>query len=123
MLGSAHASLGLSNSQVHVLIELERNKTLSLVQLANYLNLEKSSMSRLIDDLILERLVSTAEDSKDKRKKMISLSAAGKEKLKAIHHQANARVASAIKKLSSDEQQKIVTGLELYARALSISKE
>lgn len=122
MLSDAHAKLGLTNSQAHVLIELEHSTELGIVELAERLNLEKSSMSRLIDELLRKRLVTKTAGADDRRRKLVLLSDAGKELLKKVHEQANGRVARAMNLLSTREVEAMIEGLEIYARALSESK-
>lgn len=121
MLGDAHGSLGVGNSHVHTLIELEREEALSVNDLAIRLCLEKSSVSRLVDVLELRNLVKTGSDPVDGRRRIVSLTSTGQKKLAAIHKQANRRVQAALQQLNSSEQEEVARGLELYARALRSS--
>ncbi|MCC6954132.1 MAG: MarR family transcriptional regulator [Deltaproteobacteria bacterium] len=119
MLGSAHASLGVTNSQVHALLELETDGTLSVIEIARRLRLEKSSTSRLVDGMVHLGLVRVDTDTVDGRRKLISLTKDGRKCVKAIHDQANSRVQDALSTLSAEEQRRVEDGLSLYASALA----
>ena len=121
MLGEAHASLGLTNSQVHALIELEKDRALSVIELAERLHLEKSSVSRLIDALQAQQLIKAASDAGDARRKLVSLTSAGERKLVEVHAEADGRVERALSELTPREQELIARGIDLYARALKSS--
>ena len=122
MLGAAHQSLGLTNSEVHALLELEKDGQLGVVELSARLRLEKSSVSRLVDGLISEKLVASNLGDKDRRKKFISLTSLGKRRLAEVHEEANVRVGRALETLTSEERSTIARGLELYAEALKNSR-
>lgn len=118
MLGDAHASLGITNSQVHALVELEREGALGVVELAERLCLEKSSVSRLVDSMQTQQWIKAASHSGDGRRKILSLTAAGEKKLAAVHAEADDRVERALRSLSPQDQKSVLRGLDLYASAL-----
>lgn len=123
LLGDVHGSLGLTNSQVHALIELEQDSSLSVIEIAQRLCLEKSSASRLVDSLVDQHWAATKKDFQDGRRRMVTLTTAGREILAMVHSQANKRVAAALSKLNRKQQQQAVRGLALYADALRRSAQ
>lgn len=118
MLGEAHAALGVTNSQVHALVELEKEGELGINELAERLCLEKSSVSRLVDGMQTQQWVKTVVHTGDARRRILTLTAAGEKKLAAVHAEADDRVERALKNLSPQDQKQVLRGLELYARAL-----
>src|SRR5665647_2726100 len=54
---------GVSLTQCHVIVELGRAGSISVNYLANMLGLDKSTMSRTINSLVEQDLVSTIEES------------------------------------------------------------
>lgn len=123
MLGAAHQDLGVTNSQVHALIEIERQGPLTAVEIAKALQLEKSSVSRLLQNLVLRNYLTQSSDTIDGRRKVLSLTAAGRATLKRIHAAANERVTCALANLSAAETRTVEAGLALYAQALAAAEE
>jgi putative acetyltransferase len=110
---------GVTHSQCHALIELDRNGVLTSKELAELLNLDKSTTSRVIGQLLDSKLVSTREDGEDKRRRPLQLTAKGKRKVEAIHSAANQQVNDALALLSEKERRIVLDGMSLYAKALS----
>lgn len=119
LLGQAHASLGISNSQVHALVEIEREGPLSLIELSKRLCLEKSSVSRMVEIMLEKKWVTTSLDSKDARRKLVALLPAGRKILSSIHSQASKRVSKALMQLSHQQREQVINGLEIYADVLT----
>ena len=80
-LGLFKHRAGLSFSQRHILYHIKNNISLSIQELADFLHVEHSTMSRNIKKLVQAGLVDIYQDEKDKRRKVITLSAAGESRL------------------------------------------
>ena len=74
-LGLFKHRAGLSFSQRHILYHIKNNISLSIQELADFLHVEHSTMSRNIKKLVQAGLVDIYQDEKDKRRKVITLSA------------------------------------------------
>lgn len=109
---------GMSYSKVHALIELGQNSPISAKALSEALWLDKSSISRLISDLVEENLLTEATDPNDTRSKLISLTSKGVEKLAEINAGADRQVKAVLSFLSPSEQELVAKGFEKYAQAL-----
>ena len=81
-LGLFKHRAGLSFSQRHILYHIKNNISLSIQELADFLHVEHSTMSRNIKKLVQAGLVDIYQDEKDKRRKVITLSAAGESRQK-----------------------------------------
>lgn len=117
MLSDSSACNGITNSQCHSLIELESSGALGVNQLSARLNLDRSTVSRIVTSLLKAKLVELASTS-DKRSKPVRLSKLGAKRLAEIHHTSNNRVESALKLLKPDLQRQVVEGMQHYATAL-----
>ena len=113
---------GITHSQVHALIELEGRGPLPQVDLASALRLDKSRMSRVVDQLCAEAWVKRVEGVADARKRVVCITAKGKKRLAIVHADASARVGSALSLLSPEERRSVVDGMALYANALARSR-
>ena len=109
---------GITNSQCHILIELEHHGVLTAAELAERLNLDRSTMSRTLAQMTESGLIAAAKHDGDKRKKPLCLASKGKKKLSRIHHLADQQVSEALSLMSSQERQQVTLGLATYAKAL-----
>ena len=118
-LGGRFAGTDLPPSAVHALIEIDRGRgRLSAKTLGGCLQLEKSSISRLLRKLVAVGDVREEADPLDGRIKWLSLTEAGAQRVAAIHAHARAQVAAALARLAPEEGQAVLKGLRLYDAAL-----
>lgn len=107
----------------HALTELSESGQLTVAQLADRLKLDKSSASRVISKLHKEGLLETRPDQGDRRRKPVRLTASGKEAAATVHATADAQVSEALATLNEEQQQTVIQGLGLYAKALSKARK
>jgi len=116
-MGGEFAGTDLSPSAVHALLEIERgNATATSIGAA--LHLEKSSVSRLLRRLVQSADVREKPGRVDARIKELSLTAAGKRRVAAIHSHARSQVQGALSHLSIQAAATVVNGMRLYDAAL-----
>ena len=116
------SAYGLSLSQCHTLIELEMRGKMNISQLSDLLNLERSSVSRLVKILQDHQLILTQIDPNDGRSKILQLTDNGYKLLKNLHDEFNKRIAPALEQLSEIEYNYVLKGLSIYAVALRNSR-
>jgi DNA-binding MarR family transcriptional regulator/GNAT superfamily N-acetyltransferase len=112
------AGTDLSLSAVHAIIEIGRAGSLSSRDLCDSLQLEKSTISRLVKSLAEREEVRESRSHQDLRVKRLQLTARGKRLLKAIDHFGEAQVSSAFACLDTEAQLRGLNGLQDYALAL-----
>ena len=105
-------------AQCHALMELSDHGLLTVGELAELLEIDKSTASRSVRPLIEAGFIETAADKKDGRTKPLRLSQAGRAKVREIHCAADAQVRSALELLSEDDRGAVLRGVSLYERAL-----
>jgi DNA-binding MarR family transcriptional regulator/N-acetylglutamate synthase-like GNAT family acetyltransferase len=115
------AGTDLPPSAVHALIEIDAHDGVTASDLAELLRLEKSSVSRMLRKLVLTGEVVEEPGEHDGRTKILSLSAAGRQRVAGIHGFARAQVASALGQLEPEQCQTVLHGLQLYGAALAMS--
>lgn len=116
-MGGDFAGTDLSPSAVHALIEIE-NGGVTARDLARCLHLEKSSVSRMLRKLVVSGDVHEEVQAGDGRIKMLSLTAAGRERVASIHAFARAQVIDALGRLKPGQGRIVLEGMRLYANAL-----
>lgn len=112
------AGTDLPPSAVHAIIEIGSNERLTAGELGEILNLEKSSVSRMLRKLIDAGEVEERVSPNDARSKLLKLTARGEVTLKAINRFGHGQVAAAFLHLSDEERRIVVAGLSAYAEAL-----
>ncbi|MBS2017965.1 MAG: bifunctional helix-turn-helix transcriptional regulator/GNAT family N-acetyltransferase [Deltaproteobacteria bacterium] len=112
----------LSHSHCHALIELEARGALPQSELPGLLRLDKSTTSRVVAELARRKWIRARASEGDARVRILALTPAGREKVALVHREANARVEQALASLAESERQTVLSGMELYARALERSR-
>ncbi|PKL75189.1 MAG: MarR family transcriptional regulator [Candidatus Melainabacteria bacterium HGW-Melainabacteria-1] len=113
----------MPHSHCHALMETELSGPLSQNELSERLRLDKSTASRIIAQLIEQDLLLAETDPDDKRRRLIRLSEAGRERLQRVHADADARVQAALTQLDPIERGIVLQGMQLYARALNRARQ
>jgi putative acetyltransferase len=119
MLEHTCAPAGVTHTQCHALIELERAGAATAGELAECLRVDKSSMSRAVSDLVRRRMVIARPDPDDARRRRLALAAAGRRVLERLHAGANARVQAALELLAPEDRARVQRAMSKYARALA----
>ena len=112
------AATDYSPSAVHALLEIEAHLALTAAQLVQLLDLDKSSVSRMVAKLIkADELVESADS--DGRVKRLQLTKQGRRTVAAIHAYGRTQVQTALEHLNPSQQQAVAQGLAAYAHALN----
>jgi DNA-binding MarR family transcriptional regulator len=110
-------------SAVHAILEIGLRGPMTAMQLAEFLQLEKSSVSRMVRKLIEAGELKETIDPEDARSKPLSLTAKGRRTLASLHDFGRRQVSGALAHLSEAERRKVSEGLMLYARALNADRQ
>ncbi|MGO4706433.1 GNAT family N-acetyltransferase [Microvirga sp. 2MCAF38] len=105
-------------SAVHALLEISAQEAITAGELSNLLNLEKSSVSRMLRKLIEAGMLKEEPGEPDGRTKKLILTSKGRVVVAEIHDFARRQVAEALGRLRPEQHQTVVDGLRLYAQAL-----
>ena len=110
-------------SAVHTLLEIGARGPMTSGQLAEFLHLEKSSVSRMVRKLIACGELKESADADDGRIKPLSLTPKGRRTLSTIEDFARRQVARALERLTGSERRAVREGLAIYARALKSDRD
>jgi DNA-binding MarR family transcriptional regulator/predicted GNAT family acetyltransferase len=105
----------------HALIEIGKEPGITTSQVGSLLLLSISAMSRIVNALIAQDLVSFTE-GRDKREKCLYLTEKGQEEIKNIDDFSNSKIKGAFEFLTPDEQNNVITAIQKYAGALEKSR-
>ncbi|NOJ15350.1 bifunctional helix-turn-helix transcriptional regulator/GNAT family N-acetyltransferase [Vibrio splendidus] len=120
MLDKDCGDIALPPIQAHTLIELEQ-KPLTVNQLADKLNIDKSNASRAVNNLAKNSLIQTSPHPNDKRSVVASVTEQGINTLAQLHSQQNQFYDSVLERLTEAETQQVSGGIKHYLKALQQS--
>ncbi len=109
---------GITMAQCHALVEIGRAKSISLNELAELLNLESSSMSRTVNNLVNSNLVKRDIDPMDRRYVTISLTVNGSKMFKDIEENMNCYFTKIYDSLPVDKANQVMESLQLLINAI-----
>jgi DNA-binding MarR family transcriptional regulator len=113
---------GVTLAQCHAIVEIGRARKISLTDLADLLGLDKSTMSRTINNLVNMNLVNRDIDSANRRYISIQLTDKGMEVFKSIEDNMNDYYSKIFNSIASDKRDKVLEGLEILVEAISAGK-
>ncbi|EKO3807422.1 GNAT family N-acetyltransferase [Vibrio harveyi] len=118
MLDKQCGDVALTPVQAHALGEIQL-QPLTINQLAQQLNVDKSNASRTVTGLIKLGLVESIENPKDKRSQLVALTERGQLALSQLDQQQNSFFEQLLTQLDDSEQEQLKLGLETYLKGLT----
>jgi len=109
---------GLTLAQCHTLLEVGKAGEISLIDLAESLGLDASTLSRTVQGLVLIGLVDRAASEKDRRFVVISLTEQGRKAFGAIEDLFNGFFQGVMELLPEDRRGRVVDDVGLLADAV-----
>jgi len=109
----------LSLVQCHVLTEVGNSEGLSVNDLSLKLNLDKSTTSRHITNLVKSGLINRLENPTDRRYFTLSLTESGTETYSSINDTMDGYYDQLLKSLSLDQQKQISDAMGLISEAIN----
>lgn len=98
----------LSILQIQALCFLNRNKKVSMSDIAGYFRIELSSATSLLNKLYDQKLVERHEDAKDRRLVLITLTSDGKKLLERAMSQRKKKIEKILSYLSAKEKNELL---------------
>lgn len=108
----------ITMSQCHALVEIGRAKSISLNELAELLNLEKSTMSRTVNNLVTNELVKRDIDSSDRRYVTISLTDSGYKHYRDIEERMNLYYKKIYETIPENKKQQVLESMQILLEAI-----
>lgn len=114
-----YKSTGYTYTECHILIELDQFGMMTLKELAELLNADKSIVSKTVNGLMKKGLLRTEKNSSDNRQKPVVLTPKGKNEAARLNYEANAQVTDALSILKESERDTVLKGIQAYSKALA----
>jgi len=109
---------GVTLPQCHLLIETGSRESASLGDLADALEVDKSTLSRTVESLVQRGFVKRDEDSTNRRKVSITLTSEGATKTETINTNCNTFYSEVFSKIPTEKHEQIIESLSLLANAM-----
>jgi len=109
---------GVTLTQCHAVVEIGRKGKISLVDLAGLLGLDKSTMSRTINNLVELDLVLRDLDTGNRRYVIIQLTENGKKIFKNIEDSMNGYYKSIFNSIPENKRNQVMESLQLLTNAV-----
>jgi DNA-binding MarR family transcriptional regulator len=105
-------------SEAHALIELARDAPFPQAELGRRLLLEKSTISRLVDQLVARGWVERGQDPRDRRATSLSLTAAGRQAAANLANARRQKFAQLFAAVPETERETVLQALKTLTEAL-----
>lgn len=114
---------GVSVAQCHALMEIEYLGQASIGQLADNLNLDKSTLSRTVDGLVERQLVDRRPNPDDRRYMIVTLTKSGLAICRQINATNDAYYRRVFETIPEEQRQIVKSSIELMVEAMLASLE
>jgi DNA-binding MarR family transcriptional regulator len=113
---------GVTISQCHAIVEIGRSGEVSLNELAELLALDKSTMSRTINNLVEDGLVIRELDPEDRRYVKIKLTDKGIKVFKNIEESMDQYYKAIFNSVPEEKREQVLDSLKLLIEAVNKNK-
>ncbi len=110
---------GITITQCHALVEIGRAKSISLIELSELLNLDNSTMSRTVNNLVSNGLVARELNKKDRRYVTIKLSESGIKVFENIETNMNSFYMKVFQSIPCNKQEQVLGSMQTLLEAIS----
>jgi putative acetyltransferase len=108
---------GVSFLTCHVLLELDGDDGCALKDLQEAMETDKAAVSRTVDGLVQEGLLTRKENPKDRRAVVIALTAAGRKRAAEINRYSDDKYRELFQLIPAQEHATVVCAVNYLARA------
>lgn len=110
---------GISLAQCHALVEIGRAKSISLIELSELLNLDSSTMSRTVNNLVNNGMAGRELDSNDRRYVTIKLTENGLKKFMRIEDNMDLYFTNIFESIPCEKQEQVLESLQILVAAIA----
>jgi len=119
LLEGAECCGGVTLAQCHLLLEIEGRAGISLVDLAEALGLDKSTLSRSVEGLVERGLVERLPNPEDRRYNLHGVTEAGGKTVAEIHRSSDACVRRVFDRIPEADRERVLEAFGIVVEAMS----
>lgn len=108
---------GFTSSQCYALIEILKAERLTMNELSDRMNLDSSTMTRVVDKLVRDELVKRERDEEDKRIMLVSLTEKGKRAAFILNSSVNGYYKKIISSIPEGKVEEVLNAVSILLKA------
>ncbi|MGN0142692.1 MAG: MarR family winged helix-turn-helix transcriptional regulator [Roseburia sp.] len=114
---------GVSESQCFLVVEIGRRPGVSVKELAQILKLDKSGISRSVEELVRKGYVERNPSEKDRRFVTLHLTEKGQERFEKIEHDMYLKFKEVFENIPQAKRDQVIEALKIYNEACLRAEE
>ena len=107
----------VNKTQCFLIVEIGRKPGISVKELAEILRIDKSGVSRFVEDLVQKEFVERNPLAEDRRFVTLHLLPKGQERFEKIEHDMYYKFQEILEQIPEDKREQVVESLRLYNAA------
>lgn len=112
---------GFTSSQCYSLIEILKAGSLTMNDLSDKMNLDSSTMTRVIDKMVRDELIKRERDEADRRIVLVSLTDKGKEAAEILNSSVNEYYKKIISSIPKGKVDEVLNAISVLLKAFETS--
>lgn len=107
----------VTDTQCFVLVEIGRKANISVKELSKILKLDKSGISRTVEELVQKGFVERKPSKEDRRFAVLNLTKEGTDRFNKIENDMNQRFKAILDKIPEEKRKQVIEALQIYNAA------
>ena len=108
---------GINESQCFLVVEIGRKPGISVKELAEIVGLDKSGISRGVDELVRKGFVNRETSKEDRRSVELTLTDSGNARFEKIENDMNLKFRKVLFNIDADQRDQVLEALRIYNEA------
>lgn len=108
---------GINESQCFLVVEIGRRPGISVKELAENVGLDKSGISRGVEELVRKGFVNRETSKEDRRSVELTLTDSGNARFEKIENDMNLKFRKVLFNIDADQRDKVLEALRIYNEA------
>lgn len=108
---------GFTTSQCYTILELYRCESLTMNELSDKMNLNSSTMTRILDNLVRDKYISRDKEQFDRRVVVVSLTDTGREVAKKLDATVKAYYKKVIANIPEGQVEEVLKSVNILQKA------
>ena len=113
----------VNKSECFLIVEIGRQPGICIKDLAQILKLDKSGVSRSVEELVKKGYILRQPSEKDRRSVVLTLTKSGKERYNKIEADMYTEFKKVFSKIKKSDQDKVLEALRIYNEACRMVEE
>ena len=114
---------GVNTTQCFMIVEIGRKPGISVKELAELLRMDKSGVSRAVEELVQKGFVERNSSREDRRYVALTLLPKGQERFEKIENDMYLKFKAVLEQIPEEKREQVVEALKLYNEACTKVEE